>query len=243
MSVEFDNAIKDLWKERVDGRFIYRGMGLQDFQEGIDPDNDPFSEIRPQLFHLICILEKVLSKGFKFTVHEDYSGMSFSLNNIITWSRRDLENPGIDFTSLYDNACGYSKNFRGSQLKQNFKYITDHLPELANEPILKSEISEEDWKIVSLVNSWIVGEDDDHTRIVVWVKRSQSTFDENRRCLPLGSFPVFKRNIIQEIEKRALPITIDSAISILPNELEEFCYRLKITLYLKDIAKIEKKEA
>lgn len=242
MLAEFENIINDLWKERVDGRFIYRGMGLHDLQEGLDPDNDPFSEMRPQLFHLICILEEVLSKGFKFTVHEDYSGMSFSLNDIIAWSRRDLENPGMDFTSLYDNACGYSKNFCGSQLKQNFKYITDHLP-LANDPILKSEMSEEDWKIISLVNSWIVREDDDYTRIVVWLRRSQSAFDENRRCLPLGSLSIFKRNVVQEIEKRALPITIDSVLSVLPKESEEFCYRLTTTVHLKDIEKIEKKEA
>ena len=241
MSAEFEDAINDLWKKRVEGCFIYRGMGLHELQKGIDPENDPFSEIRPQLFHLISILEKVLLKGFKFTVHEDYSGMSFSLNNIIAWSRRDLENPGIDFTSLYDSAWGYSMNFRGSQLKQNFKYITDHLPELANEPILKSEMSEKDWKIVSLVNTWMVGEEDNHTRIVVWVKRSQSTFDENRRCLPLGSLSVFRRNVIREIEKRALPVTVDSAITVLPKESEEFCYRLTTTIHLEDIDKIEKK--
>jgi hypothetical protein len=243
MSAEFENAIKDLWNERVDGRFIYRGMGLHDLQEGLDPGNDPFGEIRPQLFHLISVLEEVLSKGLEFTVHEDYSGMSFSLKNIVAWSRRDLENPGMDFTSLYDNACGYSKNFRGSQFRQNFKYITDHLPEWANDPILKSVISEEDWKIVSLVNSWIVGKEDNHTRIVVWVRRSHSAFDENRRCLPLASLPVFNRNVIQEIEKRSLPITIESAISVLPKESEEFCYRLTTDVHLKDIEEIEKKEA
>jgi len=243
MISEFENDIHDLWKERVDSCFLYRGMGLQDLQEGLNPDNDPFREIRPQLFQLICILENALSKGFQFTVHEDYSGMSFSLNDIITWSRRDLENPGLDFTSFYDNAAGYSRNFCGSQLKQNFKYITDHLPELSNDSILKSEICGEDWKIISRVNSWIIGGDNSHTRVIVWVKRSQSVFDENQRCLPLGSLQIFKRNVLREIEKRTLPVAIDSALSVLPKESVEFHYRLTCPLGLQNIDKIEKKEA
>ena len=174
-------------------------------------------------------------------MHEDYSGMSFSLNNIIAWTRRDLDNPGLDFTSLHESACGYSKNFNGSQLKQNFKYITDHLPERADDPIIKFGMSEKDWEVVFTINSWITNGDTTHDRIVVWVRRTQSAFDKSQKCLPLGSLPVFKRNAIQEIEKRGLPITIDSAISIILKESDEFCYRLTTKIPLTDIEKIERK--
>ena len=99
MPAKFDHGIMALWKERVQDKFIYRGMGMHDIQDGLDPGKDPFRDIRPQLFRLISVLEEVMSRGFRFTVHEDHSGMSFSLNDIIAWTRRDLENPGLDFTS------------------------------------------------------------------------------------------------------------------------------------------------
>ena len=239
MLVDFEKSIINLWKERVDEDFIYRGMGLYDLQKGLDPKNDPFSEIRPKLFDLINVLEKAMSKGFNFTVHEDYSSMSFTLNNIIAWSRRDLKNPGLDFTSLHESACGYSKNYNGSQLKQNFKYMTDHLPEKADDPILKSEMKEKDWNIVSAINSWLVNGKGSNNRVIVWIKRSHPAFDVNRRCLPLGSLPVFKENIIREIEKKGLPVTIDSAISVLPKKSNEFYYRLTVKIPTTDIARIE----
>ena len=239
MSLGFKNSIRDLWKERVDSKFVYRGMGLHDLQKGFEPENDLFQKIRPELFHLISMLENALSKGFKFTVYQAYNGWSFSLNDILAWSRNDLEKPGIDFTSSYKKAHGFSKNYRGSQLKQNFKYITDNLPKRSNDPILKSIMGAKDWETVSIINAFLSNETASHSRAIVWLRRSHSVFNENTACLPLGSLQVFKENIVQEIERKMLPMTTESVISVLPKETEEFCYKLDINISLDDLDKVE----
>jgi len=163
--------------------------------------------------------------------------MSFKLKDIIDWSRRDLDDGGIDFASSYEDGCGYSDNWQGSQLKQNFKYITDSLPEKSSDPILASHITDQEWAIISELNSWLSKDGNDQARVVLWVARDQSVFDDCSSCLPLGSWATFSRNMVVGIEEKQMPLTIESARSLLPTH--EFSSRIRRQLPVSEVAKIE----
>lgn len=233
----FKKQVEAIWREQVAGKHMFHGMGAHDLADPLDPAKDPFADIRPHLFQLIQALEAALEAGFEFTVHEDHSGMSFTLKDIVEWSRRDLEDGGIDFTASYEDGCGYSGNWQGSQLKQNFKYITDSLPERADDPILASCITGQEWAIVAELNEWLSKDGDDHMRVVLWVTRDNPVFDDCTGCLPLGSLETFSRNMTAQIAEKLLPLTVDSVASLLPTH--GFSYRIKRPLLLKDAAKIE----
>ncbi len=111
MTQGFKRDLEILWHEGVNNKYLYRGMAAHDVKDPLDPGYDPFSEVQAHFLQLIEVLERVLAAGFEFTVYEDHSGLSFDLKDIVVWSRRDLENGGLDFTSSYESACGYSKNF------------------------------------------------------------------------------------------------------------------------------------
>ena len=232
-----EQTIEALWKKRVAGQHLFHGMGKQDITDPLDPGQDPFTEVRPQLLRLIQVLDQALTAGFRFTVHEDYSGMSFDLSDILRWSRRDLADGGIDFTSSYQDACGYSENVQGSQLKQNFRYITDRLPDRRKDPALAAFMTAGDWDIVAELNAWISAGRSDHARIVLWVSRTASVFDDCAGCLPLGSFQVFSRNITAQIHRDGRPLTGSSARDVLTDE--PFCYRIRQPLALDGCERIE----
>ncbi len=232
-----EQAIETLWKERVAGQHLFHGMGKHDLTDPLDPAKDPFAEVRPKLLRLIQVLSQALTAGFRLTVYEDYSGMSFDLADILKWSKRDLGDGGIDFTSSYQDACGYSRNHLGSQLKQNFKFITDHLPDRSDDSALAPFMTEDDWDIAAELNSWISRGGNDHTRIVLWVSRTSPVFDDCTRCLPLGSLQVFSRNIMTQIRGGGLPEAASSANDVLPDE--PFCYRISQPLPLDGCVEIE----
>jgi hypothetical protein len=242
MTLQFEQEMKALWQERVASKYLYRGMSTCDLKDPLDPKTDPFQEVRPQLFRLIEALERALAKGFTFTVHEDYSNLSFDLKDILKWSRRDLENAGLDFTSSYKSASGYSRNYQGSQLKQNFKYITDHLTKRIENSSPLLDMTEEDQAATSLINIWLSENKNGGSRVVIWVRRSALTLGANQ-CLPLGSLQAFSRSIMTQLKDKQLPMTQESAKSVLPNESEEFHYRLREPLSLRDVERIEKMEA
>ena len=232
-----EQTLEGLWEERVAGQHLFHGIGNHDVTDPLDPEQDPFAEVRPQLHRLIEVLGRALTAGFRFTVYEDYSRMSFDLKDILEWSRRDLEDGGIDFTSSYQDACGYSKNWQGSQLKQNFRYITDHLPDRRDDAALAPFLTESDWKIVAELNAWISTGGSDHTRVVLWVSRAASVFDNRTGCLPLGSFQVFSRNVLAQMRREDRPLVASFAIDVLP--AEPFCYRIRQPLSLDGCDRIE----
>jgi hypothetical protein len=83
-------------------------MSSKDLTDPLDPALDLQQPIRAKISRLLALLEGLVKSGFQFTVHEDYSGLSFDLRDIIAWTKGDLEHPGIDFTSNHESACGSS---------------------------------------------------------------------------------------------------------------------------------------
>ena len=155
MSTQVEAILLKHWHEEVQGRFLYRGMSRKDVTDPLDPTFDPFAPIRESLFRLMGILQKLLDAGFEFAVHEDYSGYSFPLQHILDWTRNDLGPRGIDFTPKHEDASGYAQNFQGSQLKQNFRFITDRLPDSADQQLVRRTMTAADWGVVSEVGEWV----------------------------------------------------------------------------------------
>ena len=234
------NYLFQQWQERVDSKYIFRGMSSKDLKYPLNSSVDLFKQIRSKMYRLIEILQRLVDSSFEFTVYEEYSGMSFDLRDILVWTKRDLDNPGIDFTSSYESACGYAKNFQGSQLKQNFKYITDYLPNRRNDPLVRAIINEEDWKLISEINNWVSRESPKHKMVVIKVRRSCSAFESDQnKCISIGSFEYFYDKVLTRMESEGLPHTIRSVKRILAQESDPFRFRVVHPLRPKDIENIE----
>jgi hypothetical protein len=143
MSQDAQHAIRAVWENRVRGKPIFHGMSSTNLTDPLDPANDPFAAMRPTLYRLLDVLQGLVDAGFQFNVREDHFGQKYAhnLRLIVAWTRNDLCNPGIDFTTSYYDACGYADCCQGSQLKENFRYITAHLPEHRGEPVLRERMS------------------------------------------------------------------------------------------------------
>lgn len=243
LATEIEQFLFKQWQLRVDSKYFYRGMSVKDLVDPLDPGADPFSPIRPSLLQLIERLNILLDAGFEFTIHEDHSGYDFVLRDILNWTSHDLANPGVDFTSSHEGACGYGKNFQGSQLRQNFKYITEHLPEWSDDPHVRQLWTGEDWQSVRTIHRWIAHQSPRHQQAVIWVRRSHPSFESERpSCLLCGSFAFFQRRIIGLLEKRNLPHTIEAITTILPPADQLFDVRMLRPLPLVDIERVEIRE-
>jgi len=235
--VAFDDELTRLWRERVEGRFMYRGMSAKDLTDPLDPGHDPFAAIRPDLCRLIEALQRASREGFELTVHEDHSGLSFPLRDILAWSKRDLDDPGLDFTSVPTDGRGYARNFQGSQLRQNWRTITGQLPRRRGDPVLT--LTDDDWDRVSRVNAWIVRGDPEHRALVIWVPRGSPAFDVARGCELVGSLDVCRERVLRRLGERGLPPAVDSLRKVLPDEERGFSVRLTAPLPLAQVAKVE----
>jgi len=236
-----DDDLCRIWLERVDSRYLYRGMSARDLKDPLDPNDNPFGGMSAKLQQALEVLQRVVDSGFQFALIEEHWGRRYehSLGNIVAWTRNDLRDSRIDFTSNYQYAREYADNWQGSQLKQNFKYIAEHLPKHRAEPALKAAMTDDDWRLLAEINRWVCEESPDHKGVVLWIRRSSPVFDANSECLPLGSFEVFRRNVLAEIERRHLPATPHSAEAVLPSESQEFYFSFRVPLFLNGLEKVE----
>jgi len=234
-----ESLLVRLWKEHVDAAYLYRGMSLKDLGDCLDPTADPFADVRPKLRRLIDLLQRLLDAGFEFTVHEDYSGLSFDLADILAWSRHDLDDPGIDFTSSHENARGYARNFQGSQLKQNLRYITGHLPERGEDRLVRTLMRPEDWRLAADVNRWASRASASHRMAVIWVRRSCRVFD-SARCdaVSVGSYPRFREKVMERMARDHLPPSEEAVRGAL-REPDAFDVRITQPLPRAEIERVE----
>lgn len=238
MTTGFDDILRRTWRERVASRYMYRGMSAKDLRDPLDPAHDPFAEIRPELDRLLTLLEDAVAAGFEFTVDEDYSGLSFPLRDILAWTRNDLNNPGVDFTSVH--AGGYAQNFQGSQLKQNFRFITAHLPARRDDPNVRARLTAEDWDLVSEISVWMSQEDPRHRPVVLWVRRTCPAFETDPiKRLPVGSFEYLRDRVLARLAEQGLPRTGESVAKVLPAEAATFDIRVMCPLALSAVEKVE----
>jgi hypothetical protein len=240
MGPGLESHLRQLWQERVHSKYLFRGMSAKDLRDPLDPSADPFAAFRPKVYRLLAVFEQLLASGFRFTVHEDYSGLSFDLRDIVAWTRGDLDNPGIDFTSSHESASGYAQNFQGSQLKQNLRYITLHLPERRSEPLVEARMRQRDWGLVSEIGAWASQVSPAHQPVVIWVRRSCPALESDVQTGPLlGSFEWFCEQVLRRLASKSLPLREECVAQVLPEECSEFCVRLAKPLGLREIERIE----
>ena len=241
MDQHTQDVLRLTWEERVRGKPIFHGMSSSNLTDPLDSTNDPFKLIRPTLYRLVEVLQGLVVAGFKFTVREEHFGKRYAndLRLILAWTRNDLDNPGIDFTTSYYDACGYADCCQGSQLRENFRYLTDHLPDCKDDPIVRRRMGPDEWSLVADMSRWIARDADQHRSIVLWADRSCPAFDPDHRCRPLGSFEGFSRKVLASLRKADLPCTRQMVDHVLPAEGKGFTVRMSGTLTKAYIMRID----
>jgi len=229
MGQDPEEILRAVWEERVRGKPIFHGMSTANLAYPLDPAHDPFTAMRPTLYRLLDVLQDLVNGGLEFTVREEHFGQTYShaLRLIVAWTRNDLDNPGIDFTTSYYDACGYADCCQGSQLKENFKYITDHLPERKDDPVLREHMRDEEWGMVDRVAGWIAQDANDHRSVLLCVDRACPAFDPDPRCQPVGSLEGFSRKVQAALREANLLCTAETVERILPGEEEGFTVRMR----------------
>jgi len=104
--------------------FLYRGMSIDDLLDGevaLDPARD-FWGGNKELF--LTYFKEIQQSGLNPTIHDTYDN---PLQQLVTWSLRDLQDASIDFTPSYADAQSYARNYCGSQLLHNLKLITEQV--------------------------------------------------------------------------------------------------------------------
>ena len=241
MSHDAHDVIEAVWKDRVRGRPIFHGMSSVNLTDPLDPGYDPFSAMRPTLYRLLDVLQGLLDAGSQFTVHEEHFGQKYShdLWHIVAWTRNDLDNPGIDFTTSYYDACGYADCCQGSQLRENFQYITGHLPGRREDPIIRERMGDAEWSLVDEVGNWIRRDANRHRSVVLHADRACPAFDADPRCQPVGSLEGFARKVQAALSEANLQCTPETLAQVLPSEKDGFTVRMYRPLTKEYILEIE----
>jgi hypothetical protein len=241
MMADLSAMMRDIWEQCVSSQYLYRGMSAKDLTDPLDPRGNPLEDSVPVIEECLTMLQRVVDAGFEFTLVERHWDKSYKhdLSNIVAWSLNDLRNPRIDFTPSYQAAREYSDNWQGSQLKQNLKYIAEHMPIHRRDPILAGALTEQDWDLLQSVGSWASRQSPDHRGIVLWVRRSSAVFKSSSRCPLVGPFERFQTWVFEKLESKGAPRTRDSLNELLPHEAEEVYAELAVPLYGTDIEKIE----
>jgi hypothetical protein len=228
MSDNTQQYIAAAWNDRVRGKPIYHGMSTVNLTVPLDPANNPFAAVLPTLCRLLDVLQALVDAGFKFTVREEHFGQQYAhdLRLIVAWTRRDLDNPGIDFTTSYYDACGYADCCQGSQLKENFQYITTYLPDCKGDPVVGERMGRGEWALVDEVRNWISGDASRHQSVVLHADRSCPAFDADSRCQPVGSLAAFTDKVRAALSAAGLECRPETIAQVLPTEEEGFTVRM-----------------
>jgi hypothetical protein len=235
---DIENIIEGVWRDHVASRHVYRGMSRRDLSDPIDPADNPHADALPLVRKCLDVLQRVVDSGFEFTLVETHWDQSWrhDLRNIVAWSRNDLNHPRIDFISTLQTAREYSDNWQGSQLKQNLKYITEHLPEHKHHPVLRQALSDPDWSLLERAGHWVNNGHAAHIGIVLWLRRSHPGLRSKSKCAPIGTKPDFRGRILEELEHKGLPHDAASVTGLLPKEFDAYLIE---PLWHKDIDRIE----
>jgi len=241
MGQDAGRVIEAVWEDRVRGRPIFHGMSSLNLADPLDPANDPFAAMGPTLYRLLDVLQGLVDAGFQFAVREEHFGQKWAhdLRLIVAWTRNDLDNPGIDFTSSYYDACGYADCCQGSQLKENFRYITSCLPGCREDPVVRERMGKAEWSLVEEVGNWIQRDASQHRSLVLQVDRACPAFDEDSRCQPVGSLGAFAQKVLSVLSEREFPCTRETVAQVLPTEQDGFTVRMYRPLTREYIVDVE----
>jgi len=75
--------------------------------------------------------------------------------------------------------------------------------------------------------------------IILCVDRPCPAFDPDARCQPVGSLDGFSRKVLDALEKRGLPCTVETINQVLPREDEGFTVRMYRALTKEYIMEVD----
>ena len=135
MDKKIEKIIKQHWRQIVDACYLYHGMSLNDLDLKsriiLDSKKNPLSNIVPLFMEYSEFLSGAIERGLEFDVNDFYVE---PLQKILSWTMRDIKNPGVDFTTNYADAAAYAFNYAGSQVKHNFNIIANTISGCKNQP-------------------------------------------------------------------------------------------------------------
>jgi hypothetical protein len=153
-----------------------------------------FTEYSQRLFTLI-------EAGLEFNVDDFYVE---PLHKILTWTVRDIQNPGIDFTTNYADAAAYASNYAGSQIKHNFNLIVQSICKHKQHACFAKIDQQRFWDMTAHIRQYLANENEAaHKPIVVKVRRSCSAFQDKAVIeLNIGAYDFFYNRVIREASEK-----------------------------------------
>ena len=244
MNKKTEKIIKHHWDQMVDSRYFYRGMSLSDLDLKsrivLDPKKNPLKDIVPLLMEYSEFLLSMIKRGLEFKVNDFYIE---PLQKVLTWTIRDIKNPGIDFTTNYTDAAAYAFNYAGSQVKHNFNIIANTIGKCKNQPCFnaaeKKRFLQTTKKVLELLS---LENNEKHKPILLKVKRSCKAFENNStEELNLGSYQFFLKRVIRIANQNSC-LSPDKIAFFLHQKSQagNFNIRLLKPLYQSDIEEIIK---
>ncbi|CAL7959140.1 conserved hypothetical protein [Gammaproteobacteria bacterium] len=228
----------------VDGCYFYRGMSLNDLDSKskiiLDPKKNPLSNIMPLLMEYSEFLLNLTEKGLEFSVNDFYVE---PLQKVLSWTIRDIKNPGIDFTTNYADAAAYAFNYAGSQIKHNFKIIANTIGRCKNQPCFSATEKKGFLQITKKARELLLLESSiKHKPIVLKVKRSCEAFQNNSiEELNLGSYQFFLKRVVRDADKNSSLMPDKIAFFLhRKSQVDNFNVRLVKSLHQSDIEEIIK---
>ena len=192
--------LEALWKKHVDSVFLYRVVSKEYapsiLKNGLRHDKDPFFTKKAEIEQLFRLLLKLKDKGFLLM---RWWGQPVDQEDVIKTTRKDLENPYIDFTSSIQEAREYYKPLSGGALVQTILIFTEEIL-MKRLPMTTREAD-----VVKKLNKW-AKKKSDYKNVILKVRGSCPAFEtakfqrhsgQEYIPSPFGSFEHFKK-IIEE---------------------------------------------
>lgn len=198
------------WEQMVNDAYFYHGMSLNNVNLEsdivLDPTKNPHEGIIPVFTEYCQFLFTLIEAGLEFNIDDFYVE---PLHKILTWTVRDIQNPGIDFTTNYADAVAYAFNYAGSQIKHNFNLIVKSICKYKQHSCFSKIDQQCFWDMTAHIRQYLADENEVvHKPVVVKVRRSCSAFHSKMAAeLNIGSYDFFYNRVVQEaIEKDMLNI-------------------------------------
>lgn len=228
----------------VDNCYFYRGMSLSNLnfktKIALDPTKNPLKNITPLLIEYSDFLLNLVKKGLEFNVNDFYVE---PLEKVLNWTIRDIQNPGIDFTTNYADAAAYAFNYAGSQIKHNFNLITKTIHQCENQACFGFKEKQKLHRLTKKIKDSLKQENGTiHKPVVIKVKRSCEAFQKDATNeLNYGSYKFFLDRITKETKKNHL-LSIDKISFFLHQRSQTNNFNIRLTgpLYHDDIVEIIK---
>jgi len=144
-----EKTLFTFWKKYVDSKYLYRTVSEEYTSElkthGFNPRNDPFRKHKKEIFRLFDICLKLHKKGF---IMMRWWGEPVDQTNVISTTKKDLNNDFIDFTPNFKQTIDYYLKLKGGALANTIFIFTEELL-MKKPPLTNSEV-----KLIIKLNEW-----------------------------------------------------------------------------------------